>query len=249
MAIAPVRPIPAGSGLRWLRMGWRDMRRVPVVSLAHGLVLMVAALVILWIGFAQATLLAGAFSGFVLVAPALLVGLYAQSRALARGEPTGFATVATAWRRTRHSALRVGLLLALAGTAWVLVSSLIVAAASVGDGGVSGYLRFFAGREHPVLFWLWLMAGAVGAALVFAATAISLPMLVDRDMPIRQAVLTSFAAVGNHPVAMGVWAALIMALTLVAMASVIGLLVLVPVLGHASWHAYQDLAGDKGSTV
>lgn len=241
-------PLPPAIGLQWLRRGFADLRHSPAVSLAHGAVLLLAGLVIVWIGFAQATLLAGAFSGFVLVAPALLIGLYAQSRAIARGEPGGFQQVVSAWQRTRHSALRVGLLLALAGSAWVLVSSLIVAAADVDDGGVAGYLRFFAGRDHPLLFWIWLLAGGVGAALVFAATAISLPMLVDQDVSIMQAVATSIAAVGNHPVAMAIWAGLIMLLTLIAMVSVIGLLVLVPVLGHASWHAYADLTSRRAAT-
>ena len=102
-------------------------------------------------------------------------------------------------------------------------------------------LPFFAGRSNPLLFWLWLVAGGMLAALVFAASAVSLPMLIDRSVMVREAIRTSIAAVGHNPGAMALWALLIMVLTMLAVASVVGLLVLIPVLGHATWHAYRDL--------
>lgn len=242
MADTPGSPDSPAACLGWLRRGWRDFVRVPGLSLLHGGLLVVFMLAILAIGFSHAVLLAGAFSGFVLVAPALVVGMYAQSRALELGAPTGFATVGVTWRRSGQLVIRFGLLLALVGSLWVLCSSLIVSAGGVQAGGVKGYLGFFAGADNPLLFWMWLLAGGLLAALVFAASAISLPMLIDQPgSGVRAAVLTSVRAVGNNPVTMVVWAVIIMGLTLLAIVSVIGLLVLIPVLGHASWHAYRDL--------
>ena len=92
-----------------------------------------------------------------------------------------------------------------------------------------------------MLFWLWLLAGGMLASLVFAASAISLPMLIDRSVSVRQATSVSISAVGSNPVAAALWALIIMALTLLAVASVVGLVVVMPVLGHASWHAYRGL--------
>lgn len=238
MVIKQVEPL---AGLRWLRLGWHDFKRVPVLSLLHGLVLLVAMLAIVAIGYSNAALLAGAFSGFVLVAPVLLTGMYAQSRALARSEPLGVATVSSTWRRAGRSVVRFGLLLALVGSAWVLCSSLIVNASNIHEGGVAGYLQFFAGRANSWLFWLWLLAGGMLAALVFAASVISLPMLIDQTVSVRTAITTSVEAVGNNPAAMVFWAVLIMVLTMVGVASVVGLLILMPVLGHATWHAYREL--------
>ncbi|MGH1359161.1 MAG: DUF2189 domain-containing protein [Burkholderiaceae bacterium] len=230
--------------LAWLKRGWQDFLRVPALSLLHGAVLALSMLAIVAIGYSQAVLLAGAFSGFVLVAPALVVGMYAQSRALELGETTGFATVGVTWRRVGPTVVRYGLLLALLGSAWVLCSSIIVSASAVEAGGVRGYLSFFAGASNPLLFWLWLLAGGLLAALVFAASAISLPMLIDRpELGVRAAMLASIKAVGDNPVAMVIWAIVIMGLTLLSIVSVVGLLVLIPVLGHASWHAYRDLTG------
>ena len=229
------------AGLRWLRLGWHDFRRVPWLSLMHGAALMLVMLAILAIGYSHAALLAGAFSGFVLIAPVLLTGMYAQSRALARSEPPGLATVSDTWRRSGRSVVRFGLMLALVGSAWVICSSLIVNASNIDQGGVAGYIEFFAGKANPFLFWIWLLAGGLLAALVFASSAISLPMLIDRSVSVRAAVTTSVEAVGQNPIAMVLWAVLIMLLTMLGVASVLGLLVLLPVLGHATWHAYSEL--------
>lgn len=246
MADSPASLDSPAACLDWLRRGWRDFIRVPGLSLLHGALLVVSMLAILAIGYSHAVLLAGAFSGFVLVAPALVVGMYAQSRALELGAPTGFATVGVTWRRSGRAIVRFGLLLALVGSAWVLCSSLIVSTSAVDAGGVRAYLGFFAGADNPLLFWLWLLAGGLLAALVFAASAISLPMLIDRpEAGVKEAVLASVKAVGDNPVTMVVWAVIIMSLTLLALISVLGLLVLIPVLGHASWHAYQDLTAQE----
>ncbi len=241
-ALPATRLVEPSATLRWLARGWRDFNRIPLVSLGHGLALLVATAAIVAIGRFDAALLAGAFSGFVLVAPALCFGLYANSRALERGERTGVRACSLALRRAARPALRAGMLLALTGSVWVLLSSLLVARAGLEVGGIEGYLRFFAveGADSAV-FWMWLLAGALLAALVFGATAVSLPMLIDRDVTVGDAVRTSIRAVGENPVTMALWAAIIMMLVLVAVATVIGLVVLVPVLGYASWHAYREL--------
>jgi len=242
-----IRQVEPLAGLRWLRLGWQDFRRAPLMALLHGFALLAAMLVIIAVGYSHAALLAGAFSGFVLVAPILLTGMYAQSRALSRAEPSGFATVSDTWRRAGRPVVRFGLLLALVGSAWVLCSSLIVMAANIDAGGIAGYLQFFAGKANPLLFWLWLLAGGLLAALVFAASAVSLPMLIDQSVSVRAAITTSVEAVGNNPAPMVFWAVLIMLLTMLAVASVVGLTVLMPVLGHATWHAYRDLVQSDGA--
>ena len=237
-----IRLVETSAPLRWLARGWRDFKRIPLVSIGHGLALLAATIVIVAIGRADAALLAGAFSGFVIVAPALCFGLYANSRALERGEVTGPRACSLAWRRAAQPALRAGLLLALTGSVWVLLSSLLVSRAGLQVGGVEGYLRFFAGQgaDSP-LFWLWLLAGALLAALVFGATAVSLPMLIDRDVSVAEAMRSSIRAVGENPVTMAIWAVIIMVLVMISVVTVVGLVFLVPVLGHASWHAYREL--------
>jgi len=97
------------------------------------------------------------------------------------------------------------------------------------------------------MFSLWMLAGALGSCLVFAATAVSAPLLLDRHIGLAAALLTSVRAVGDNPFAMALWAAIIMLAFLVSVFTwMAGFLVSVPVLGHATWHAYRDLV-DAGA--
>jgi uncharacterized membrane protein len=92
------------------------------------------------------------------------------------------------------------------------------------------------------LFLVWMSFGGVVAALVFAASAVSVPLLLDRQVDLLTAVLTSMQTVGANPFVMAWWAVLIMIGTTLGIATLLlGLIVVVPVLGHATWHAYVDL--------
>lgn len=238
-----VRRVPALRPLRWIRLGWRDFGRAFGPSLAHGFVAMLAGLGILAAGLHAWPLLPGAFSGFVLVAPILATGLYELSRRLERGERPRLAHVAGAWARGTRPLVWFGFALMLAATLWVLVSALMVALfVKAPITGLDGFLRHVVVGEGSNLFPLWAALGGLGAALVFAAAAVSVPMLLDRDVDLMTAVAASVRAVGENPVAMAVWAALIMLVTLAAMATLmVGFAFAVPVLGHATWHAYRDV--------
>jgi uncharacterized membrane protein len=92
------------------------------------------------------------------------------------------------------------------------------------------------------LFEVWLLLGAVLAAPVFASSVLALPLLLDTRAGVRQAVLLSWRAVLANPLPMALWAGLLLVLTLLGMATaLLGLIVVVPWLAHASWHAYRDL--------
>jgi uncharacterized membrane protein len=96
--------------------------------------------------------------------------------------------------------------------------------------------------RNGFLFELWLAVGGLLAAPIFASTAIAIPLLLDRRVTLLQAVLTSWRAVLANPLPMALWAALIMGFTVLGLGSaMLGLIAVVPMLGHASWHAYRDL--------
>jgi uncharacterized membrane protein len=96
--------------------------------------------------------------------------------------------------------------------------------------------------QNGWLFELWLALGGVMAAPLFASSVVSMPLLLDRRISLWQAVLTSWRTVLANPVAMAFWAALIMGFTLLGLGSLLlGLIPVIPMLGHASWHAYRDL--------
>src|SRR6056297_2474649 len=220
-----VRHLAPDHPLRWLRAGWADFRRTWPVGLAHGAAVVLFALLVLFIAGDDFWLLAGAFSGFLLVAPVIAVGLYAISRELEAGRPGGFRTVYDAWMswrgRPRHDWRLVifGCLLALAGTGWVLTSAALITALSPEP------------INSPVDFLRHVVASRV----------ITLPLLLDRQVTVLQAVTASWLVVIKNPMVMALWAAVLAGLSIAGLAvALVGSLVVVPLLGHASWHAYTD---------
>ena len=248
-----VRQVELTAPLTWLALGWRDVCRIGLPSLMHGVVLAAFGALLVLIARDRFWLLAGAFSGFLVVAPVLATSLYALSRALERGEPTGWRTIGQTWTRWQYSRfavhggywslVRFGLLLSLAGTGWVLTSAaLITALAPAPVNTPMDFARHVVLAPGGYLFELWLTMGALMAAPLFASSVVSMPLLLDRRVDVLQAVLTSWQTVLTNPGALALWAALIMALTGLGMlTALLGLIVVVPWLGHASWHAYRAL--------
>lgn len=237
------RPVNLGSPTRWLARGWSDLRRNPLPGLFHGFLLTAFGALLLWAAGDKFWLLAGAFSGFLIVAPILATGLYQVSRALESGRRVDMAEVVSLWRSGDRRLVIFGLLLGLAGTGWVLTSAgLITLWSPLPIQNPSDFLRQVVLVREVGLFEAWLLLGALLAAPVFASTVVALPMLVDTQASVMGALRESWRAVANHPGPMVVWAVLIVLLVGLGMASaLLGLIVIVPLIAHASWHAYCDL--------
>jgi uncharacterized membrane protein len=235
------------SPLRWLAAGWADLMRNPLPGLAHGFLLMVFGWALLWLARDRFWLLAGAFSGFLIVAPILATGLYHVSKEAQVGRKAGLEEIFGLWRAGDGRLVRFGLLLGLAGTGWVLTSAgLITLWSPVPIERPVDFLRHVVLVKPLGLFEVWLLLGALLAAPVFASSVVALPMLVDTSVPVSMAVGQSWRAVATHPGTMALWAVVIAVLIGVGMLSgLLGLLVLVPWIGHASWHAYRDLVGSS----
>jgi uncharacterized membrane protein len=244
----PERTVTLQSPQRWLAAGWADFRQHPLPGLFHGLLITAFGAALLWAARERFWLLAGAFSGFLIVAPIVATGLYEVSRQLARGRPIGLAEVLRLWRSGDGRLVRFGLLLALAGTGWVLTSAALITLCSpVPILKPLDFLRHVVLVPHLGLFEVWLLLGALLAAPVYASTVVALPLLVDRPVPVGDAVRRSWRAVAAHPGAAALWAMLIALLAVLGMVTLLlGLIVLIPVVGHASWHAYGDLMAADG---
>ena len=253
-AMPILRTVEVSRPLHWLVWAWRDMARCGWISFAHGLLMTLAGAAILAIAHQRFWLLAGALSGFLVVAPVLATGLYALSRALERGEPANARVVLKTWLNwqdgklnkfdSRYWALvQFGLLLALAATGWVLTSAaLITLLAPVPVNTPVEFVRHVMLAREGFLFELWMALGGVLAAPIFASSVIAIPLLLDRQVTVRQAVLSSWQVVLTNPKPMAFWAMLIMGFTLLGLGSaLLGLIAVIPMLGHASWHAYRDL--------
>jgi uncharacterized membrane protein len=243
----PVRELGPGAIGRWLRLGWRDFRRAGWPSLMHGLIVAGMSLVIIEIALLFWPLLPGAVSGFLVVGPILATGLYALSQRLESGQPSSRYDVFWAWRNGTRCLFRFGLLLVRVATAWVLLSvALFHFFVKVEIDSALDFLRYVFQQDDGV-FLLWTILAGLVAAVVFAVTVVSVPLLVDRNVTTPQALATSVRAVAANPVTMAAWALFILLATGFSVATfMIGFVVLYPVLGHASWHAYRDVVDVSG---
>ena len=243
-----VRRVDAARPLAWLAAGWRDLRRVPGPSLLHGAFVAGGGLLIVAVTLHVWQLLPGAVSGFVLVGSILATGLYELSRQLAAGGRPGLAEVVAAWRRGTRALVWLGVGVAVAGTLWVALTATLLGL--FGGGRYHGLLdavRALVAAQSAALFPLWLLLGGLGASVVFMCTVVSVPLLLDRDVSLAWAVRASVLAVAENPVALGLWATVIMLATALSMATfMLGFLVAIPVIGHATWHAYRDLIDPDG---
>jgi uncharacterized membrane protein len=142
-----------------------------------------------------------------------------------------------------------GALLALAGTGWVVTSAAFITVfAPQAVTTPLEFMRHVVLAERGWVFESWVLLGGALAAPVFASSVVAIPLLLDRPrMGVRDAVLASWRVVLAHPLPMAWWAFLIMALTALAFATLlVGLVVVVPLIAHASWHAYRDCLAAQG---
>lgn len=243
--LAPPATVDTVAALRWLKLGWFDFKRNPAPGLFHGVLLAAFGWLLLVVARDEFWFLAGAFSGFLIVAPILTTGLYNVSKQCAEGQGVGMREVWQLWRSGDGRLVRFGLLLSLAGTGWVLTSAgLIHVFAQHPIHSPMDFLRHVVLSPASWLFEAWVLMGGLLAAPVFASSVIAIPMLVDTRVTVMQAVHASWRAVAANPIALGIWALVIMILVGVGMLTgLVGLIVAIPVLAHASWHAYRELTG------
>jgi len=242
--IPRIRHVGPGRPFTWLQRGLADMARVPLASLTYGVIFAAIGALLLSLAWGRGHLAPALLTGFMLVAPFLAIVLYDLSRQLERGGAVDSVGAFHAWRRNSGSISLFGLLLALTLIMWERLSAIIFA---LFYGGQVPDLRNFlndvllSGRYNEFLVAYFGVGGLVAAA-VFAFSVVSLPLMLDRDIDIATAIVTSVRCVGQNPGAMFVWAIIIVVLMAIGFATwMIGLVVIFPWLGHASWHAYREM--------
>ena len=242
-----IRRVPIDRPWAWLGAAWRDTLAMPGLSLACGLIPVVAgwlaAALLAWFDLPYLVLPLGA--GFFFVGPFLAVGLYEMSRRREKGLAVDRESVFLAWRRNPDQLALMGALMLFIHLAWMRVAQLLFALFEWR--ALQSWDRFadivwFSSRSLPFLA-TGIVCGAVLAAIVFAIGAFSIPYLLDRrESNLFEAIATSVAAVRVNLQPMALWAALIVFVVAVGMVpGLLGLVVAVPLVGHATWHAYRDI--------
>lgn len=244
LSLPAIQHIGADRPLAWLKAGWDDLKANPLPSLAYGLLFALGGDLIILAALDRPHLLTVAISGFFLIAPLLAAGLYELSRSRAGGERLMFIDSLRCFRRNGQSLAFFGLILALAMLFWERVSAVTFALVAIDTPAMaSAYLSdIIFGGEHLAFTLTWMAAGGLLALLVFALSVVSVPMMLDHDTDVATAMMTSLRAFGQNIGPLLLWAGLIVALTLFGFATLLfGLIVILPILGHASWHAYREL--------
>lgn len=241
-----VRRIGLGELPQVLGAGVRDFQRAPLFGLFFGFVyagggwLLLALLWLLGLPYLAYPLT----MGFALVAPFVVTGLYDVSRRLERGEPLSWSGVLGAIWDTRLRDLRwMALVTAFALVIWLDIAAVLFFGFLGLRPTTAGLLRDILTTPSGIAFLvIGNLTGALIAIAVFSISVVSFPMLFDRDVDFVTAMLTSVETVRKNPLPMLVWCALIAALIAISILSVfVALLVVLPVLGHASWHLYRRL--------
>ncbi len=239
-----VNTVSIDDTFKWLGAGWRDFKRSGITSLAYGGVFVLAGLVLtvgLYLsGFEY--LIAPLTAGFLLVGPALTVGFYTISRDLEAGVKPTLGRALTAWRVNPIHLLGMGLGLVLFLIIWVRLAVMTFAVSfphtNLNIQSMVNTALFTA--DGLVFLAIGTVIGSVMAAIAFAVSVFSLPLMLDRKADIIQALVISVVAVIMNFRVMVVWAALVVVFTFAGFFTLyIGLAVSLPLIGHASWHAYR----------
>jgi uncharacterized membrane protein len=245
-----VRPLRMADPWRWLALGWRDLRRAPGVARFSGLCFWAMALLIGWVFRASPEYSMAMASGCLLVGPFLAMGLYDTSRRLEQGQAPQLGSSLTCWDTQMGSMGMLVMVLLVLEMLWARASMVVFAVFfDTGMPTTAGMLQAMLRPENWEFLAVYLLVGGMFAALVFASMVVALPAMLDRSSDALTACITSMRVVGLNPGVMLLWAVVITALVAAALWwHGAGLLLVGPLLGCASWHAYRSsvASGDDG---
>ncbi|MGN6535516.1 MAG: DUF2189 domain-containing protein [Mesorhizobium sp.] len=241
------RHLPWTTAFGWLGAGWRDLLNRPGPSLAYGVAVFLVSLVIVWglFAFGLDYILFPALAGFMVMGPLIAIGLYAKSQAIEAGRPFSLSSMLFVKAKAGGQVLFIGVILTLLMLLWMR-AAVIVYALFFG-------LRPFPGLDHvaQMLFttptgWAMLLVGSVVgglfAAFSFAISTFSVPMLLDQDVDAFTAMGTSISMVFRNLPVMIAWGVIVLVLSLLGVVTgLLGLIVVFPLLGHATWHSYKAI--------
>jgi uncharacterized membrane protein len=231
----PCNELDFGAPLRWLKLGWRDMRRAMHQSMIYGAGLTLFSYLVLALAWTEGNtvVLFTLAIAFILMGPVLAFGLYSISRQIEQGREPRLGVCINESRNHLRNELLFALVMLVVLLVWARAASMV-------------HVFFPVGEELGLVGWLQFLAvgGAVGsifATIVFSASVVSLPMMLDRGTDAITSALTSVNAVINNKGVMLLWAAMIVGLVAIGFATLLmGLVIVLPLIGHATWHAYRE---------
>lgn len=249
--LPPLRQVPIGAPWRWLRAGWNDLAGTGFKGVLYGafFALMGWLLATMYVDYWKLTI--GLTTGFFLLGPFLCCGLYWLSRQRERGERVSFADSTTCWRNNPKSIGFFAIVLAFLLMIWARISAVVFALFATHEyPTLQGMVAQVFSRTNLDFMLAWFAVGFVFAAVAFAISVVSMPMMLDRGTDPVIATLTSMAVVANNVLPMLLWAVLIVVLIGASLVlGYVGLVITAPLVGHATWHAYRELVGESSAVA
>lgn len=242
-----VRKVATDRPWMWLTAGWQDLRAYPHISATYGAALAIFGwfMLLLMFEFGLTWAILPAVAGFLIVSPLLAAGLYEVSRKRELGEAVTLQDALNGFKRNGPQIAMIGAVLVVINLIWIRVAGLIFAlffGLNFTPSLAELPFRMMQSENLPGFLIVGTGFGFVLASATFAACVVSIPMLVDREVSFLEAVTISIQAVVENPRAMALWAGLIVLFTGLALVPFfLGLVLAMPLIGHATWHAYRDL--------
>ena len=245
IALRPLRLRDIG---RWLALGLRDFRRAPAIGLFYGGCFVAMGWALCAVFERAPVYLLALSAGFLLMGPFVCMGLYRISQQLERNGRSDFADSLLAWRSCTGTLAIFGFVLLVLEMLWGRAALVIFAVTFNGMPDFKGSLLKLLDPQNLGFIVAYIGVGAVFAGLIYAVSVVSIPMILDRQVDAITAGLTSIRLALTQPLVMLCWGTVITVLVVLALLPwFTGLLVVGPVLGHASWHAYRAAVADEAA--
>ncbi len=238
-----IREIGAFAPFGWLADGAADIAAHPGASLFYGCCFAAMGLLLSTVFSHAYALTSALICGFLLLGPFLSLGLYDLSRQRELGRVPMLAHSLTAGG---HNAGAIGvfaLVLIIIFLVWARASLVVFALFYTSEmPSIARFMEQVVSMQNIEFLFAYAMVGAVFAVLVFGASVVAIPLMPDRRRDAVTSMLASLVALGHNPLPLIIWGMLIVAFTVIGFATLfLGLIVMMPLIGHATWHAYRAL--------
>ncbi|WP_321323944.1 DUF2189 domain-containing protein [Thiomicrorhabdus sp.] len=231
----------------WLKQGWMDIAHAPLASLFYGVLMAFTVYAVHAVFKNEPLMLFNLSTFFIMLTPFLATGLYAISINLSKGQKPDLSHSMFAWRKNTTEFALFALVLGIVIAIWGRITPLIAAIVKSNsllivnpDMGVMGFIASDSGMTFMVYF---LIGAAFVSAFVFAISVVTIPLLLrDNKVGVISAMVLSFKVAMENKLTMAVWAVLIASLITLGLVTLgLAMIVVMPLLGYASWHAFNDL--------
>ena len=231
--VAPCNTLDVSAPLRWLQKGWQDIRVAPKQSLLYGLVMMLLSYAMAFLAYRMGNfiMMVALLSGFMFLGPVLAIGLYSISCQIQKGIKPVLGYCLREGKKHLGNEMVFAFILLVVFLLWMRATSMVHI--------------FFPAQANPewsdlaVFLGIGSLIGAVFSGIIFSASAFSLPMFMDRKVDVVTAVVTSIHAVLHNKAVLLLWGFLIVLFSLLGFLTGT-LFITLPLIGHATWHAYQE---------